>query len=201
MSTLAISLFGYPRVLIDGVEIKFSRTKTVGLIAYLAVKKTSQSRDLLAALFWPEADGSHAKANLRLSLTELTKAIGKERLNITRERLQLRQSDDIFIDVEHFRAIKAEYDRTRDYSRLKEAVSLYGEDFMKGFNCSASEEYEDWMFFEAEELRNYLTGMLQDLVALHNRENKFSHSTEYAARLHRIDSFNDEYIRLYMEAL
>ncbi len=71
MSGLALYLLGSPRLELDGDEIRVSRRKVVALLSYLAVTRRTHSRDVLATLFWPEYDQSHALAYMRRTLSEL----------------------------------------------------------------------------------------------------------------------------------
>jgi DNA-binding SARP family transcriptional activator len=66
-----------PRIELDGISVESDRNKAVALLAYLAMGKGLQSRDSLAALFWPEYDQSHAYANLRRTLWELNNILGE----------------------------------------------------------------------------------------------------------------------------
>ena len=78
MSPLKLFLLGAPRVERDGKPVEADTRKAVALLAYLALSGQSQSRDSLAALFWPDVDEARAHAALRRTLTALNKAIGGE---------------------------------------------------------------------------------------------------------------------------
>ena len=58
MPRLTIRLFGSPELELSGRPVETDRRKAVALLAYLAVTGIPQSRDALAALFWPDFDTS-----------------------------------------------------------------------------------------------------------------------------------------------
>ena len=71
MSELKITLLGMPRIELNGEPVGTDRRKAVALLAYLAVTAVPHSRELLAAMFWPESDQSRAFAYLRRTLWEI----------------------------------------------------------------------------------------------------------------------------------
>src|SRR3712207_7660648 len=48
-------------------------------------------------------------------------------------------------------------------SDLSEAVALYRDDFLAGFALRDSAAFDDWQFFQGEELRRELAGALERL--------------------------------------
>jgi DNA-binding SARP family transcriptional activator len=92
-------LLGPPRLEQEENPAEFDTRKAMALLAYLAVTGQPHSRNILAALFWPEYDQGQARANLRRTLSALTKAIGKAWLEVDRETLSLAQSGNFWLDV------------------------------------------------------------------------------------------------------
>jgi TolB-like protein/DNA-binding SARP family transcriptional activator len=201
MARIDITLFGYPAVSIEGKNAHFSRAKTLGLLSYIVINRSLHSREYLSALFWPEMDNGHARANLRLALAELCKIIGKECMQISRENIKYTGTTDIFVDVEQFSTLIADYKKRKDPTKLKEAVLLYQDGLLNGFHCSASREFEEWQYFETEAARSSYAISLQELIISSNTENEYRQSVEYAGRLSRIDPLNEEYQRVYMDSL
>ena len=83
MSRLALYLLGPPRIERDGTSVHIRRRKAVALLAYLAVTRSSHSREMLATLLWPDSDHSRALTNLRVTLSALNNAFGEGHLNPT----------------------------------------------------------------------------------------------------------------------
>ena len=68
MATLSIALLGSPNIERDGVAIQVDTRKAIALMAYLAVTRRAHSRDVLAALLWPEYDQICARSSLPRAL-------------------------------------------------------------------------------------------------------------------------------------
>jgi len=56
MTHVHLRLLGPPQIQLDGRQVELGTRKVLALLAYLAVTGQVQSRAVLAALFWPEAD-------------------------------------------------------------------------------------------------------------------------------------------------
>jgi DNA-binding SARP family transcriptional activator len=62
MAQLALYVFGAPRLEREGALVKIQRRKVLALLVFLAVSGRSHTRDVLAALFWPDEDKNDARA-------------------------------------------------------------------------------------------------------------------------------------------
>src|SRR5688572_26656472 len=71
MSTLVLALLGPLDVQRDGQPVSLPSRKATALLTYLAVTGQAHARDSLAALLWPEADQTRARASLRQGLWAL----------------------------------------------------------------------------------------------------------------------------------
>ena len=87
MADVRLYLFGTPRLEYQGNLIKIERRKALALVAYLALAEGSQSRDVLAALLWPEQDDDHARSSLRSTLRALTTPITADWIQADRTTL------------------------------------------------------------------------------------------------------------------
>jgi DNA-binding SARP family transcriptional activator len=172
VSSLHICLLGNPQIEIGGQTVPVPRRKVLALLAYLAVTGRVQSRESLAALFWPDYDQSHAYANLRRDLSRLKELFGEESvLAVDRLQVGLDPGVELELDVTAFQALvnKTKIHRhspdpsglcSECFSRLKEAVELYQGDFMAGFHLPDSPGFDDWRFFQSEEQRQLLADAL-----------------------------------------
>ena len=80
----------------DGVPVALRYRKAAALVFYLATEERAVPRTDLAALFWPDADETSAKNNLRLALADVRKHVG-DVLDADRRTVRLRpdtQHDD-----------------------------------------------------------------------------------------------------------
>ena len=216
MTQLSIYLFGPPRLELDGKPLHISRRKAMALLAYLAVTAQPHSRESLAALLWPECDQSSARASLRRTLSSLNRALGSGWLNADRETACLEVQDDpsnsrtIWLDVAAFQE-KLNICRSHNHPEtqicseclpaLEEAVALYSDDFMAGFNLGDCREFEEWQFFQAQELRNQLAGALERLSSYYAESQEFDKAIHHTRRTLSQDPLHEpahqQLMRLY----
>jgi DNA-binding SARP family transcriptional activator/tetratricopeptide (TPR) repeat protein len=190
-------LLGAPRVILDGVPISFDTRKAIALLAYLAVSGQPQQRDALAALLWPDADGSHARGALRRTLSVLHSTLHRTPLlQIERDQVALRLGPDARCDVRAFCELAAPAaGRTTpdgaDIARLERAAALYQDHFMAGFSLRDSAAYDDWQFFEGEELRRTLAQVLETLVTRHTARHNWPQAITHARRRLALDTLHE----------
>lgn len=218
MSRLSLRLLGAPQIKIDGEAIQINRRKAVALLLYLAVTQQRHTRDALAAMFWPEADQSRARASLRSALWALNSTVLEEWLLVDQETVALRPTKGaehaatgatsaLDIDVLRFRdllAARQRHDHTVDAAcphcldLLTEAVSLYEDDFLAGFTLPDAPAFDEWHFFQAETLRRELATALQTLVDSHSARGDFTNAISYARRLVALDPLHEPAQRTLM---
>jgi DNA-binding SARP family transcriptional activator/pimeloyl-ACP methyl ester carboxylesterase len=209
VSSLHISLLGTPQIERDGRTIPIPRRKTLALLAYLAVTGQTQSREALAALFWPDYDQSRAFGNLRRDLSRLKELLGDESVLVV-DRLQVGFDPgvEIRLDVSAFRAL-VNKTKTHGHSgqnlcaecfdSLKQAVQLYRGDFMEGFNLSDSPGFDEWRFFQGEEFRQLLAETLQRLITWHVSKGEYEEAIVYARRWLSLDRLHEPAHRWLMQ--
>ncbi len=144
---LAIRLFGPPRVLRGGVELRFDTRKAVALIALLAVNGREQSRESLAAMLWPELDRERSRAALRRTLSVAAAAVPEIVADGQAVWLELAAGG---CDVVEFRRLVASETPT-DWAA---AADLVRGSFLDGFALRDSPAFEDWQFATADALRD-----------------------------------------------
>jgi predicted ATPase/DNA-binding SARP family transcriptional activator len=202
VSCLALYLLGPPRIECDGVPIKLDRRKALALLAYLAVTGESHRRDSLVNLLWPEVDATRGRAALRRTLYALRKALTNVWLDIDREEIGLRSSEEpsissgqtLWVDVDWFHRLLAECG-THGHpvsqvcpaclAPLTDAVALVHGDFLSGFGLKDSFNFDDWALFQAEVLRRELAEALERLVRWHSAQREFESALGYAR--HRLE--------------
>jgi DNA-binding SARP family transcriptional activator len=206
---MKIRLLGAPYLAMDGVNVEITRQKGMAMLAYLAVVGIPQHRDKLAALFWPHSTQSQARASLRRDLSVLNKAIGAEWLRIDRERVGLARKK-VDLDVTRFTAALAScrsHGHPLDEScadcipPLSAAVDLYKDDFMAGFSLADCEEFDEWQFFQRENLRQGLISALMRLVDALSSQGADSTAIDHARRWALLEPYDEsahqQLIRLY----
>lgn len=205
MPRLTLRLFGLPRTELDGQPIVTDRRKALALLIYLAVNGLDYTREALATLLWPDQDTSHVLAYLRRTLWEINQTFGPGWVRAERDivGLYFDARTQMWIDVSRFRTLVAQ-SRTRDSQQdivplLEEAVGLYRDDFLAGFNLKDASPFEEWVSAQAEALtRDYFLalGMLAQARARHGELGK---AIEAASTWVARDPFNEAAHRLLME--
>ena len=131
---------------------RFRTQKTATLLAYLALHRGPQPREVLADLLWPDDAPDDARHSLRMALSSLRSQL--ETVNqpplfeTTRFSIGLRR-DAVSTDVSDFdKAIQNARHATNDNERAEHyavAIELAGGAFLPGF-------YDDWCLEEAGRL-------------------------------------------------
>ena len=200
MPSLRIYLFGAPRFEINGQIPDIRRRKGLALLSYLAVSRQSHTREALATMLWPENDQAGALANLRRELSLLNRALGEGVLDVDRLHVGFNPGVEAWLDVAVFRsnlqAVQADGHAPEDqcqacFGRLTEAVELYREDFLAGFNLPDSLAFDEWQFFQAEELRQGLSEALQWLVRWHISQGEYGPGIQVARRWLALDPLHE----------
>ncbi|UCF62451.1 MAG: alpha/beta hydrolase [Anaerolineaceae bacterium] len=207
MDRLEFYLFGQPRLERGGKAIDISLRKALALLAYLVVTKGEYSRDYLATLLWPESDPSNARASLRRTLYRINKSASEELLTTSADSIVLNPSREISVDVEAFRRITDEWSETLRSSAenepkrnraLENAAALYTDDFLAGFSISDCHQFEEWRFFEAENLRASLVRILEQLIDTYQKQTDYDRAIQHGRRLLSLDSLSEDAHRILM---
>jgi predicted ATPase/DNA-binding SARP family transcriptional activator len=205
MVSFRLFLLGSPRLERDGQPLQFDTRKIMALVAYVAMAARESggrpiSRDSLLALLWPELEPSRARAVLRRNLSLLRKALGDEWLVVDRQAVGLDPGADFWFDVDEFlRRVDSwqAHGHTGDescpecLSALAEAAGLYRGDFMEGLSLRDSVEFDDWQFFQAEELRRELVAALERLVGGYSAQGEYETALTYARRRLVLDPLHE----------
>jgi LuxR family transcriptional regulator, maltose regulon positive regulatory protein len=173
---LKLSWLGHPRIEQSGIDVRLETRKTTALLAYLSLNQHPQSREKLAALFWPDFDPSRAPANLRRSLASLHASIPGGWLDAERDRIGIRAGAGPWVDVLVVQKTIADLKAHRHepgrpcaecLSMAVKAIELYRGDFLEGFNLPDCPGFDDWQVEERESLRAALGWLLESSAAGH----------------------------------
>jgi DNA-binding SARP family transcriptional activator len=167
---LRLCWLGHPRIELSGSHVRLEMRKTTALLAYLSLNEHPQSREKLAALFWPEFDQSRAPANLRRSLASLHASIPGDWLEAERDRISVRTDADLWIDVLSARRLAADVKAhphdpgepcPECLDLVVKAIRLFRGEFLEGFNLPDCPGFDDWQTAERESLRAELGWLLE----------------------------------------
>jgi pimeloyl-ACP methyl ester carboxylesterase/predicted ATPase/DNA-binding SARP family transcriptional activator/tRNA A-37 threonylcarbamoyl transferase component Bud32 len=201
MTGLKLYLFGAPRLESDGISLAISRRKGLAILAYLALKGQPQTREALATLFWPDFDQSRALSNLRRELSRLKTGQDVELVAADRRQAALAADSVLWVDVKQFNQLLAQVAAHDNHfpaeacnaclAALTEAVSLYTDRFLAGFNLPDAPNFDDWQFFEAEGLSHALAESLQKLIHWYAGAGAFDEAIRYGRRWLALDPLHE----------
>lgn len=179
----------------------FESQKVRALLAYLAMHRDkAQSRDRLAGLLWPEKSDDAARRNLRQAVYNLRNALDNEDaspapVTATHQSVQFNPEADWWLDVATFEeAVRRGTSAPEgvDPHHLAGASDLYRGDFMAGFYVKDSPEFEHWLLYEQERLREMAIQALRRLVDYYLASRVYHLGVRYARRLLEIDPLFEE---------
>jgi predicted ATPase/DNA-binding SARP family transcriptional activator len=208
LSVVKLYLFGAPRIILNDQLVQVSLRKSISLFSYLSVTKQPHTRDALAALFWPNDEQSKALGNLRRSLHRITSTLSEDLITASRHMIELNKKADVWLDVDTFQTFIDACSKPGKFieaaevscvSRLEQAVKLYTGDFMAGFSLPDAPAFDEWQFFQSENLKKSLQGSLDLLIDLKISEAKWDEGISYARRRITIDPYDESSHRRLME--
>lgn len=213
MQSFNVYLLGAPRFEQEGEKFHIPRRKSVALLAYLITSSQIHTRDSLATMFWPEHDQSSARANLRRELSRLKKALGEEAFAITKEQVGIQQEARLGLDVAVFQSrlsdVQTRIQETNGclepeifstcMNELKGAIELYRGDFMAGFSLLDSPNFDEWQFFQTENLRSLFAEALQQLIQWQIIQGEYARAIEHARRWLSLDKLHEPAHRKLMQ--
>ena len=169
---------------------EWTYAKSRELLFYL-LGHPSRTKAQIGLDLWPEASPSQLRSTFHNVLHHLRQALGRsEWVLFEKGRYAFNRSLDYFYDVEAFESKLAQARRVEDEApaqaipRLKEAVELYGGDFLE--DCAESE----WAFVRQEELRRTYQEALLELGRLLFAQNRYGE----AAKAYRKAIEHDHYL-------
>jgi DNA-binding SARP family transcriptional activator len=185
VAELSLALLGAPAVTRNGVLVSFDTRKATAVLALLAMHDHELSRERLAVLLWPEADGARARASLRRTLSVTAAAAGPG-LRVTRAAVAL-DPGRVQVDVTDFEAAAA----GADAGSLDRAARLYRDDFLAGFALRDCPEFDDWQAATADRLRQRLAAVLERLVGACTAAGDLDRAVAHAQRWQALDPLHE----------
>ncbi len=214
MPELKLSWLGTPIVELGGRLIKLEMRKVTALLAYLSLHQDGISREVMAAMFWPENDQPHALGSLRRTLSSLSTSLDFFQIHIDRETIRLPEGSQFYVDVLEFhrRIHEASLHHPAGEQRLcpecisllEEAVRLCRGDFLEGLNLKDCPDFDEWQYATRESLRSELGQALEKLTQAYTVGRDWENAVQAARRWASMDMLNEapqrELIRLYVES-
>jgi DNA-binding SARP family transcriptional activator len=192
MGQLSLTLFGAPQVRYNEQLMPLRFHKELALLIYVAVTHRPHTRLALATLLWPELDQPSALAALRRAIYQVKCDVGENILHVTRQMVCLHDSLDLRVDTVMFHAAailcnehahKPQNLFAECVTALEAATSGYIDDFLTGFSLPDSTLFDEWVYFEREELRTECLRMLSILTAYYEYHQEWDRAIDTARRL------------------
>ncbi|MEM7030943.1 MAG: tetratricopeptide repeat protein [Chloroflexota bacterium] len=200
MPELKLSVLGSPQLERQGNSLTFEVRKALALLIYLVLTNQCHSRDALATLFWPEANQKQGRAYLRRTLWLLKKELGETLLNIERQTIGFNTEAGLWLDVTEFRHLLngcEQHVQTPNnacldcLAQMEAAIALYRDDFLTGFTLPDCLAFDEWQFFEAEQLRQLFTLGLEQVTQGHCNRGDYKTAIFYAQQWVGLDPLNE----------
>ncbi len=148
------------------------------------------SREQLSELFWPDADPSDARRNLRQLLSRAKRLEGTEDLELTNDMARWQVASDLAL----FREAVA----GRDWLL---ALERYYGDFLQGFTVDDSIGFDNWQTLERERLRNvYREAALRGATLL-EASGRYDEASKHLSSVLEADPLAEDVLQLYLRNL
>lgn len=130
------------------VELLLAQPKRIAFLVFLAVRSPGRpdTRDALAALFWPDRSHDRARAGLRTMLWVLRNELGRDIVRTVGTSLEL-DPTGLWVDARALRQAVSEGEHDR-------AIDLYRGEFLAGYHARIGPEFEAWVVAEGARLRD-----------------------------------------------
>jgi DNA-binding SARP family transcriptional activator len=213
LEPLILRLLGRPEVSCGGKLLRFRSRKELALLFYLAAEGGLQSREKLAALFWPESGEDQSRASLRNALYGLRKTLqggtGRDRLRAERDStVGLDLGSGVELDLELLGAASArplvqapEGEIRSELEKLRTAAATYGGEFLEGFSLDDAPDFDYWVTLERERWLRRIEAVFDRLSGLELGSGEVSEAVATAERwTHHAPASEAAHLRL-METL
>lgn len=199
---LTLCFFGGFHAEIDGEALGIHSTKSILLLAYLAVEQNHTrrfSREMLAALLWSELSSPRvALNNLRQVLCNLRRQLVNfaSLLQTDKTSIAFVSTSEVIMDVSQFinpvHIMRKTHEMNSDLlSALAKALDYYRGEFLAGFQITDCEEIEDWLRIKRESYHCQAVSMLETLSSGYEQLGDVESAIFYALRLVEMEPLQD----------
>jgi DNA-binding SARP family transcriptional activator len=163
----------------DGQPVRsvLTQPSRLALLLYLATTNSGRfhRKDTVRAVFWPEADGQHARQALNRAIYVLRHALGAD-------VLVTRGDDEVRVVEERLRCDVVQFEQALDHGAPETALDLYRGELAPGFLVSGLPDFERWMEAERGRLRDRALEAAIGLAEREEQDGRLDMATRWAAR-------------------
>lgn len=184
---LRLEALGRLELAVDGRPVDGLAAKAQALLIYLAIVRGAHSRSALAGLLWSDMPEETARANLRLTLTKLRKAV-PDQLAVTRESVAL--SPDVAVRVDALDLCQVA--DQEDPGELRAALDLYRGDFLRDLSVPGAALFEEWAAAKRADYRSRALAAMDRLLRQARDAEDLGLGVEVARRVLEIEPWREE---------
>jgi len=173
-----------------------AQPKRLVILALLSLSRDGMCRrDRLLGFFWPEHGTERARAALRQAICFLRREMGQDVIvSVGFECLAI---DPLIMACD-----ARDFERACDAERWEEALQLYQGDFLGDlFVPTASPEFDNWVEFERERLRERALSAATALTAHHRNLGELSLAVRCSRRALALAPDDERHLRTHLELL
>lgn len=174
--SLRIQLLGPPQITLAGAPVDLPGHRPLALFAYLLLVRKPVRRESLIDLFFDGPDDPQAA--LRWTLSKVRKAIGGDYLLADRQQVAFNFESDFWLDVFAFEA----GDR-----------GLYKGDFLQGLHLRDALQFENWLLFERQRLREQHQAGLERQLRDHKSRGEYAEALITTQELVKLDNLREDW--------
>jgi DNA-binding SARP family transcriptional activator len=200
-AVLHVDLLGPGAMTLLGAQVRARSSKTLALLAYLAVEHgRAHGRDRLAALLWPDHGAAAARHSLRQALHALRAAAGGRlagRLVADADRIRFVPGPGVIVDVHRFEDAAS----CVSIDRWREAADAYRAPLLDGRGFADAPEFEAWLDASRQRLHSMAVHNLDRLATDAAARGEPLAAQRHALRLRALDPAGEVAARHLMRAL
>jgi DNA-binding SARP family transcriptional activator/predicted ATPase len=192
---LRVRVLGATELTVDGRPVAgLASAKATALLVHLAVTGTAQSRSALAGLLWSDLPEETARANLRLALTKLRRAL-PEQLLVTRQSVALDPALPVWVDVVEVARLVA---ARAEGEELWAGARLCRGELLAGFEVQGGELFDEWVLGRRAAARADQLALLERAVEDARERRDTAAGVEVARRMLELEPLHEEAHRALM---
>ncbi|MET8089945.1 BTAD domain-containing putative transcriptional regulator [Micromonospora sp. NPDC005220] len=192
---LRVRVLGGAELTVDGRPlVELASAKATALLVYLAVTGTAHPRSALAGLLWSDLPEATARANLRLVLSKLRRAV-PEQVAASRQTIGLADSSRVWVDVAEVSRVAASHGEDDE---LLAAVPLCRGDFLEGFGVPGAPLFDDWLTERRAAVRADMLALMDRAVRRARDRRDAAGGIEVTRRLLQLERLHEEAHRALM---
>jgi DNA-binding SARP family transcriptional activator len=196
---LEIRLFGTGHISFQTHHVTgFPTQQPLMLLCYLILHRGHfLSREQISATFWKDVSTCLARKNLRNAfwrLRQIFQSLGAnldDYISVAEDNICFISSAICWLDIDIFeksvhesRDVLAQNLSVEQVAQLEMAIDLYKGDLLESL-------YEDWCFYQREQLRLFYLNSLSKLMIYHTLKGNSEHAIEFGVKLLTLDPLRE----------